>query len=162
MTKIFHIAIVLLLLSTACTQPPPPDTRAADESALREADTQWSKSATARDIEGIVAFYTDDAALMPPNAPITTGKEAIRASWAQLLSPGFSLTWQPNKVEVAGSGDLGYSMGIYQLTMKDPKGKDVADRGKYVEIWKKQADGKWKAVSDMFNSDLPAPSEKKK
>jgi ketosteroid isomerase-like protein len=40
----------------------------------------------------------------------------------------------------------------------------VTDQGKLVEVWKKQADGKWKTVADIFNSDLPAspPPEKKK
>jgi len=67
-------------------------------------------------------------------------------------------------VEVARSSDLAYLMGVYQLTMKDPQGKPVMDQGKLVEVWKKQADGKWKTVADIFNSDLPpaAPLEKKK
>jgi ketosteroid isomerase-like protein len=41
------------------------------------------------------------------------------------------------------------------MTMKDAQGKPVTDRGKYTEVWKKQADGKWKAVADIWNSDLP-------
>ena len=52
----------------------------------------------------------------------------------------------------------------YMLTLKDSQGKPVTDHGKLVEVWKKQADGKWKSVVDIFNSDLPlpAPPEKKK
>ena len=59
---------------------------------------------------------------------------------------------------------LAYVMGVYQFTQKDPQGKPVTDHGKTVEVWKKQADGKWKTVVDIFNSDLPpsAPPEKKK
>ena len=55
-------------------------------------------------------------------------------------------------------------MGVYQVTAKDPQGKPVTHHGKFVEVWKKQADGKWKAVADTDNSDLPllAPPEKKK
>jgi ketosteroid isomerase-like protein len=33
----------------------------------------------------------------------------------------------------------------------------VEDRGKYLEIWKRQADGSWKVALDIFNSDLPLP-----
>ena len=43
------------------------------------------------------------------------------------------------------------------MTVNDAKGKPVTDRGKYVEAWKKQADGAWKVVEDIYNSDLPAP-----
>jgi ketosteroid isomerase-like protein len=68
-------------------------------------------------------------------------------------------------VEAPRSGDFAYDIGTYQLTMNDPQGKPNSDRGKYMVVWKKQADGKWKAVGDMFSSDLPlppAPPEKKK
>jgi ketosteroid isomerase-like protein len=46
--------------------------------------------------------------------------------------------------------------------MKDAHGQPVNDHGKLVEIWKKQADGKWKVAVDIFNSDLPvaAPATK--
>jgi ketosteroid isomerase-like protein len=38
----------------------------------------------------------------------------------------------------------------------DRTGTPVTERGKYVAIWKKQPDGRWKAAVDTFNSDLPA------
>jgi ketosteroid isomerase-like protein len=113
--------LALLLLTSACNQTPP-DTRVADEAAIREADAQWSKTAGANDLEGTVAYYVDDATILPPNAPMATGKQAIRAIWASLLGPGTSISWQASKVEVARSGDLAYIVGVYQLTMKDPKG----------------------------------------
>jgi ketosteroid isomerase-like protein len=34
----------------------------------------------------------------------------------------------------------------------------MTDRGKYLAVWKKQADGSWKCVADMFNTDLPPAS----
>jgi uncharacterized protein (TIGR02246 family) len=154
----------LLLAATACKQAAPPDTRAADESAIRELDAQWAKTAATGDLEGTVAYYTDDATLLPPNAPIASGKQAIRAVWATLLVPGASVTWQANKVDVASSGDLAYLIGTYTLTMKDAQGKPATEHGKMIEVFRKQADGKWKVVADIFNSDdpPPAPAEKKK
>jgi uncharacterized protein (TIGR02246 family) len=156
--------LALLLLTSACSQQTPTDTRAADESAIRDLDAQWSKTAAANDLEGTVSYYSDDATLLPPNAPIAIGKQAIRASWASLLGPGVSVSWQVSKVEVSRSGDLAYLIGAYLVTLKDPQGRPVTDHGKLVEVWKKQADGKWKTVADIYNSDLPpsAPPEKKK
>ncbi len=152
----------LLLLTSACTQQPP-DTRAADEAAIRDLDAQWSKAASANDLDGTVAFYSDDATVLPPNAPIATTKAAIRALWTSLLVPGAAVSWQATKVEVSRSGDLGYLLGTYVVTLKDPQGKPV-DSGKLVEVWKKQPDGKWKCAVDTYNSDLPlaTPEEKKK
>jgi uncharacterized protein (TIGR02246 family) len=153
----------LLLLTTACNQQGSADTRAADETAVRQTDEQWSKTALANDLDGTVSYYSDDASMLPPNSPIATGKQAIRAVWAALLSPDVAVSWQVTKAEVARSGDLAYVMGVYQITPKDAKGKPEEDHGKLVEVWKKQADGKWKTVADIFNSDvpLPAPPEKK-
>ena len=119
---------------------------------------QWSKTAAANDLEGTVSYYSDDATLLPPNEPMAKGKQAIRASWAALLVPGVSVSWQVSKVEVSRSGDLAYLIGVYVVTMKDPQGKPATDHGKLLEVWKKQADGKWKAVADTYNSDLPMPA----
>ena len=135
-----------------------PDTRAADEQAIRETDIAWSKVGAAKDLERMLAFFTDDASELSPNAPMATGKEALRKAWsAYFATPGFAISWQPTKVEASRGSDLGYSMGTYELTTHDPTGKPITDRGKYVTVWKKQADGTWKVVADIFNSDLPAP-----
>jgi len=74
---------------------------------------------------------------------------------------GLSIKWQLTKVEAARSGDLAYGYGTYELTMNDAKGKPMTDHGKILEIWRKQADGKWKCGTDIWNSDLPVPAEKK-
>ena len=148
----------LLMFTSGCTQQTPPDTRSADESAVRDADAQWSKTAMANDLDGTVAYYSDDASILPPNAPIATGKQAIRAVWATMLTPDTTVSWQVSKADVARSGELAYVMGTYRISAKNPKAKSQEDHGKMVEVWKKQADGKWKTVADIFNSDVPAPT----
>jgi ketosteroid isomerase-like protein len=140
------------------------DTKA--EQALREADAAWSKAAESKDLDKTVSYYSDDATVLPPNAPVATTKEAIRKVWQDMLAtPGFVISWKATKVEVAKSGDLGFVSGTYEVTMNDASGKPVSEKGKYVEVWKKQADGKWKCGTDTWNSDLPAsapaPAENK-
>ena len=152
-------SLALVLFASACGQQAPKDTRAADESTIRDLDAQWSKMAAAKDVDRTVSYYSDDASLLAPNAPIAGDKQSIRAAWASLLGPDTSLTWQASKVDVARSGDVAYVVGVYQMTMKDPQGKPATDRGKFVEVWKKQPDGNWKTVADIFNSDLPAPAQ---
>ncbi len=72
-----------------------------------------------------------------------------------MLVPGNSLAWTPSTVTAAGSGDMAFVQGTYTASMKGPDGKAVSDTGKYLEVWKKQADGSWKAVEDIWNSDMP-------
>jgi ketosteroid isomerase-like protein len=94
---------------------------------------------------------------LPPNEPKAEGAAAVQKFWEGLAAaPGFAVGWQPTKVDV--SGDLGYSIGTYSLTMNGPDGKPASDTGKYMEVWKRQPDKSWKVVADMFSSDLPVPA----
>lgn len=146
------VSILFALSLTACQQ----GTSAADEATLRKLDDEWSKAAGARDVEKTVSYYSDDAVVMPPNIPTLTTKDAVRNLWKSMLeAPTFSGGWKATKVEVAQSGDLAYVSGNYEFNEKDPAGNAITDKGKYLEVWKKQSDGNWKCVADMFNSDLP-------
>ncbi len=133
------------------------------EQALRDIDAQWSAAAGAKDLDKTVSYYSDDAIVLPPNAPAATTKEAVRNRWKDDLGSMISGSWKATKVEVAKAGDLAYVSGTFEWTSKDASGKTVNDHGKYVEIFKKQADETWKAIVDIRNSDLPAsaPAEKK-
>lgn len=152
----------LVVLTVACSAPAPVDSRPTEEAAIRKDDDAWLKAIAAKDLDGTVSFYDENASLFVPNAPIATGKAEIRKMWAQLFSvPGFALAPKTLKVEVARSGDLAYAQGTYESTANDAKGAPATDRGKFVVVWKKQADGSWKAMADIFNSDLPpAPGPK--
>src|SRR6266496_205011 len=127
--------------------------KGADEQAVRDADAQWSKVAGAKDLDKTVAFYADDAVVMPPNQAAVTTKDGIRNLWKGFFDSLTEISWKTTRVEMAKSGDMGYLIGTYEMTMKDGS----KDTGKYCEVWKKQADGKWKVSTDMFSSDLPAP-----
>ena len=114
-------------------------------------------------MDRFVSFYAGDAAVFAPNDPIATTKEAIRATATKMFAaPGFSLSFQSTKVDVAHSGDMAYTYGTYTMTMNDPKGTPMTDKGKYVTVYRKQADGSWKAVADIFNSDLAPPGSSSK
>jgi Ketosteroid isomerase homolog len=133
------------------------------EQELRDRDAKWSAAAGAKDIDKTVSYYSEDAVVMPPNAPSAKTRETIRSAWKEMLTtPGAAISWKATKVEVAKSGDLACVSGTYEETTTDASGKPVKDHGKYVEVWEKQADGTWKCGADIWNSDLPAtPAEKK-
>jgi uncharacterized protein (TIGR02246 family) len=139
-------------------------TESVIEQVLRDADAQLSAAAAAKDLDKTMSYYSDDVVVMPPNSTSATTKEAIRSALKDLMaSPGATVSWKATKVKVAKSGDLAWVSGIYEEMTIDASGKSVKDHGKYVKVWEKQADGKWKCGADIWNSDLPvpAPSEKK-
>jgi uncharacterized protein (TIGR02246 family) len=157
-----HLFIPLFLFSVCIALAA--ETKSADEQTIRDLESQWSKAAGTKDVEKTVSFYADDAMVLPPNAPAATTKDAIRQLWAGLFAiPGAALSWRTTKVEIGRSGDMAYATGTYEFTMNDPSGKPTTDHGKYVTLWEKQADGKWKCGADIWNSDMPAsPAADKK
>lgn len=151
--------IGLLLLAPGCAAPPPADTREADAKAVRDLEAAWNKDTTLKDADKWASYFAEDAAILLPNEPIIMGREkAKEAITAMLADPNFGVSFTPTRVDASKGGDLVYTVGSYSMTMSDPKEKKpVTDKGKYVTVYKKQADGSWKAVADMFNSDMPPP-----
>jgi uncharacterized protein (TIGR02246 family) len=159
------------LVLAACAQPqatPPPaaaaDTRAADEAAIRAAVKDWSAAAQAKDAEKFSSYYGDDGVVMLAGMPDFNGKPAIReAIGGMMQDPNFALSFENEKVVVARSGDLAYETGTYSLSMSDPNKKPSTEKGHYVVVWQKQADGAWKVAVDSPQSDPAAtPAAAKK
>ena len=96
-----------------------------------------------------MTFAAEDAVTIgPPGAPMTHGRDAIGASFAEFPADAV-LEWAPVWGEVAGSGDLGCTVGEATITARQ-------SYSKYLTIWKRQAGGAWKFVADGGNA-RPAP-----
>ena len=130
--------------------------RSAEERAIRAADAAWSKAGAAKDLEQTLSFYAEDAVLLAPNAPAAVGRPAVRAAWIEeFKDPANSLSWRAEAVAVSRSGELAYARGSYDATYTSG-GRAVREHGKYLAVWKKQPNGAWRVVADMYNADAPA------
>ena len=128
---------------------------AGDEQAIRAQVALWLQLVKAKDAPGIAELYAEEGAVMPPNAPIGKGRAAIQQTWASMMgTPGFDLNFTPEQIVISSSGDMALDRGTYTLKVA-PAGAMQTDTGKYVVVWRKIG-GDWKAVADIFNSDLPA------
>lgn len=143
------VLLTLVAVLIGCNGQPTVDTEAA-RSAILAADEAWSQ--TALDADAFVAFVTDDAVLQPTGAPSARGPDEIRAAVSTVFDAASALQWSPSEADVSACGDLGYSIGSYEQTVND-----VETTGKYVTVWKKQADGSWKVAVDAFNENAAAP-----
>jgi uncharacterized protein (TIGR02246 family) len=156
-----------VLLFAGCkptTLPVAADTHDADVKAIRDLEAGVSQAFAARDAEKLGAFYAEDASvLLVPDVPAIKGLAAIKGAFQPFFADkNFTNVIASERVETAKSGDLGYSQGTYNMTFSDPKtGKVLAEKGKYVTVFQKQADGGWKAVEDIFNEDAPPTLAKK-
>ena len=121
---------------------------------LLERDRDWSAVASeGKDVERILSFWTNDAKVFPPGAPVVVGKQAIREFVTGSLSiPGFRISWEPEEAFVAPSGDMGYTIGRNHLTMPDSAGNLHTESGRGVTVWRREPDGAWRCVIDIWNS----------
>ncbi|HEV2615851.1 MAG TPA: SgcJ/EcaC family oxidoreductase [Candidatus Acidoferrales bacterium] len=166
MKKMVHSAIIALgctvmlgLSIVSCARKSTVDTtaeekvmqavQAQDEADIRAIDAAWAKAAASKDPDQTTSPYAENGTLLAPGAPVASGKDAIRKTWAGLMAtPGFALTFAPTKIEVSKSGDSAYELGDYQLTTNGKNGKPQTVKAKYVVVWGKQADGTWKVLVD--------------
>jgi uncharacterized protein (TIGR02246 family) len=144
-------AVILVGCAQQAPAPtPPPDTRAADEAAIRAAVKEWSAAAEAKDAAKFASFYADDGVVMLGNAAPVRGHAAIAQMAEDMMKdPNFALSFAAESVVAARSGDLAYETGTWSMTMSDAKKKPATEKGSYVVVWQKQADGAWKAVRDV-------------
>ena len=163
--SVMSLLLFAVLFAGGCQQNQhiAPGEHEADIKALRDVEIAEEQAWISKDLEKALSFYADDATLMYPNMPAIVGKDALRAYQKQFLAdPSFTIQSQITKVEVSESGDLGYTQGTSTWTMTDSKtGKPMSDRGKWLTVRKKQADGSWKIVQDAVSSDLPLSSASK-
>ena len=148
-------AALSFLVLAGCTKAPP-DTREADIKAVKETEAAWMKTAAAKNLDAFMNYYADDASVLMPNAPLFTGKPAIKQELKPIMEdPNYSITSTPTRVEV--SQNLAYTQGTYKMTFSDIRGNKFEDEGKYLTVYRRLADGTWKAIEDTMMSDLPLP-----
>jgi uncharacterized protein (TIGR02246 family) len=148
-----RIAAVVLLTALAGCNEHKVDTK-AEEEKLMNLSREWSQVAGSNDIEKTLSYWADDATVMSPGQPALKGKEAIRAMVEGMSKiPGFKISWEPISVSVSQGGDMAYLIEQNQVTVSDSLGRPITEYNKAVTVWRKEADGSWKNVVDMWNAD---------
>jgi uncharacterized protein (TIGR02246 family) len=130
----------------------------AEHRAVTEADSAWAKASAAGEAERSLSFLADDAIMFPPGQPPVIGKAAIREFVRSSLAvPGFSVSWVSDVVRVATSGDIAYTFGRSRYTFPESTGALQTMHAKGVAIWRKERDGQWRCVADIWNEAPELP-----
>ena len=156
--------VALALIVAACAPPaeePEPaaeaPTQAEDIAAIRSGVDEGIAAFHAGDAAALAACYTEDAVVMPPNQPAVIGKEAMQSDF-QTRFDQFTGKLTAHTAEVEVAGDWGFIRMNYTETLT-PKagGEPTEDSGKWLQIWRRGADGSWKVAREIWNSDKPLP-----
>ena len=154
--KRMTIAAMAMTLA-GCQQAAAPADTAAIEEQIKKIEAEWNHAYAQRDAAALATMYADDAAIANPDSDLVSGKVAIGEALKGFASdPNLRVEFRSDRVQVAGSGDLAYSRGRYTMTMTDPRTKGpLTTKGNYLTVWRKQADGGWKAVEDFVTTGAP-------
>ena len=148
----FIISFLIVTFLYACKEQSV-DTKAEGEK-LMQLSRDWSASAGTDSIEKTLSYWANDAVVMSPGQPPIKGKDAIRAMVIEASKiPGFKISWKPLTVSVSKNGDMAYMTEENQISVNDSTGKSITEFNKVVTIWRKEKDGLWKNVVDMWNAD---------
>jgi ketosteroid isomerase-like protein len=150
------LGILLTALACGPREQAPAGLADADAAAIRASVDAFARDVIAKNFASASSLYADNAVFNPPNEPAINGRAAILA-WMEKFPPVSAFTVKTEEVE--GRGDLAYVRGTYTMTFTPPGAPaPITDEGKFLEVRRKQADGRWLIATDMFNSNLAAPT----
>jgi uncharacterized protein (TIGR02246 family) len=161
--KMFKPMLLAILAMSwfACAQQPhtheeeKPDIAALTKT-FQEMEDAYARAQSAKDAEGVMAYYADDARNMPNSQPVVSGKAAILNRIKKDMATDTSNNVTTFEVlEVFAAGDLAVEIG--KSTTKAPDG-EVVMTGKYMSLFEKR-DGKYVCIRDIWNNDMPVPGE---
>jgi len=146
--KMFKTLLLALVL-IGCSD----DVPETDLAGLNAMQDQWQTAFDAGDAAALAAIYAANGNVHPPNGKTVMGRRAIEAFWVNFIASVGGA--EISATDVYANGDVGYKFGTYMIT--DQTGAP-ADVGKYVEVWR-YIDGRWQMLHDIFNSDMPLPTD---
>ena len=117
---------------------------------LEDFDEAYNEAFNRGDAAGCAAFFTEDVMLLPPDQPMIRGRKAFEATYQTRIEDNSGGTHTNELVDFGVDGDLAYQIGTYAIADSDPP-----EKGKFVNILKRQSDGSWKVSVSIFNSDMP-------
>ena len=158
MKTIYAVVLIsVALLAVGCAQRV---NDPADVQAIKNLYVEFDKADMANDTAWFTsAYFLDGAVRMPPNEAMLTGKEAISKQRQMDHDKNTPVSEVSSVDEVLSSGDLAIARGKYTSTWT-PKASGlgtITEQGKWVATLRRQSDGKWKCVHEIWNSDQPAP-----
>lgn len=130
---------------------------AAVETAIRAKETAWMEAYNKHDAVALAGQYEDEASIASNGLALMTdaaGRRSFLDGFA--ADPALKVDFASDRIIVADSGELASSRGHYNFIYTDPETKKPkVESGSYLTVYRKAADGSWKAVED-FTTPGPA------
>ena len=125
---------------------------------LYDLEARFAKDVLERGGAGFAEWFAEDGVVLGNGAAPLIGRVAIAKS-ANWSPKDYQLTWTPTDAVMGPSGDMGYTWGHFEGHSKDANGNPVTTTGRYMTVWRKGTDGKWKVVLDTGSNEPTAAGD---
>jgi uncharacterized protein (TIGR02246 family) len=146
--------LVAALALSACSglEDSRPSEISASKTELGQMNRDFAAALNAKDATAAAALYAEDAVLIPPGEALVQGRGAIEEYWRGAIESGGVRDVSVETMDARSSGSLGYETGSFVLTVNGPNGEAVTDKGRYVELLRRQPDGRWLSTHGIWNA----------
>ncbi|UCE43110.1 MAG: nuclear transport factor 2 family protein [Candidatus Aminicenantes bacterium] len=148
--KIFLVFVCFLLMIQACRSKTDLE---KELNNLMQTDLEFSQFSVENGAaEAFKMYFMENAVQLPSGQNPILGRDKI---YEDMLNAGtdYMLSWEPQDGETSSSGDMGYTWGIYTLSFQGESGEIKTQKGKYLNVWKKDNQGNWRVIVDMGNQN---------
>ncbi len=129
----------------------------SDDAAVRksidEANARFTAALGTGDTAGLTANYADDAEFLIAGAPSARGRAAIGKAFSDMLSQAMIMSPKLTTDDLIVKDDIAVETGHYEWMIHPKTGAATTEKGKYIAVWRRQADGSWKIIKDISNTD---------
>ncbi len=148
MKKQILLFVITTLLFVSCNSGDTENSSEKNKVEILRTERQFAEMAAREGVTKAFLYYAADDAVINRENRLIKGKENIRTYMESQPFTSIKLKWNPEFVDVAASGDLGYTYGHFYFSAIDTTGQPVSFKGPFHTIWKKQKDGNWRFVWD--------------
>lgn len=149
--KKIALLIVTVLVLASCSKSGDSEA-SASKVELGQMNRDFAAALNAKDAKMAASLYTEDAVLIPPGEDMVRGRENIEAYWKIAIDSGGVRDVSVETIDARSSGVLGYEIGTFELTANGPNGEAMKDTGRYIELLKREPDGKWYSTAGIWNA----------
>jgi len=142
-------ALGVLILHPSPEAPAPGADNAEVRKAIDQGNAQYIKSFKEADAAGVAGVYDQNGSRLNPKGVVIRGRDAVQADLERLIKGTGPVTATIDTTDLWVVDDIAYETGKWSYTFTPQGRKEQKMGGRYVTLWKKQADGGWKMWADM-------------
>jgi ketosteroid isomerase-like protein len=123
---------------------------------IKQKESTFHKAFIAHDAEAAIKFYADDAIIMSWGKDAIRGKADISSDIRKSMGEEPLVDMTQHVIHIEGNDKMLFAVNLFTWTFKDKSsGENVTLPGKGVHVWKRQQDGSWKILLDLYNPSVP-------